>query len=63
MSRRFHLSVPATTASAEIYENIFIQRVKSGKRVICTTEALTSLTDRQNDSYNEVVLMTDRYAD
>jgi hypothetical protein len=61
-SKRGHfLTVDAKTDGSFKLPEIFIQVSKQGKKLQCSTEALIRLNQRNNDSLNEILLMTERY--
>ena len=55
-SRGYFLSVPAEMGS--VLPNIFIQPIKSGKHINCTTEEVHSLNIRAQDNVQDLLLMT-----
>ena len=59
-SRGYHLSLPSEVLQSSVSSEIFIQLVKRGKRVLATTETISSLNDRQEESFAEITLMTSR---
>ena len=61
VSRGYHLSVPATIFQIDTLDTSrFVQCVRRGTRVNCSTEELLSLEERQKDSFNEIVVMSER---
>jgi len=40
---------------------VFVQQVVKGNRIYCSTEALLSLSDRQNESFSEVMQLTVKF--
>lgn len=59
-SRGYHLSVPDMVLRMDNQPVTFIQQVKRGKVVLCTTENLASLDDRQAEAFAEINIMTER---
>ncbi len=55
-SRGYYLSVPADNAAH--LPNVFIQPIKSGNHIFCTTEEVHSLNIRAQDNVQDLLLMT-----
>jgi DNA mismatch repair protein MSH4 len=55
-TRGYYLSVPADMAAG--LPNIFIQPIKSGNHIYCTTEEVHSLNIRAQDNVQDLLLMT-----
>jgi DNA mismatch repair protein MSH4 len=55
-SRGYHISL-SCQMSEEIPE-IFIQKVKSGKKVLCSTDTLVSLEERRKEAFIEIIHLT-----
>jgi DNA mismatch repair protein MSH4 len=55
-SRGYYLSVPASHAAS--LPNDFIQPIKSGNHILCTTEEVHSLNIRAQDNVQDLLLMT-----
>lgn len=56
--RGYHFSLQASSEN-EIPE-LFIQRVKSGKKFSCSTETLISLEERRKDAFSSIIIQTGR---
>jgi DNA mismatch repair protein MSH4 len=60
-SRGYHLSFPRTVLDSlgdRFPEDLFVQPVQRGRRIFCTTDTLSSLDQRQRESFNEILLLT-----
>ncbi len=60
VTRGYHVSIPCSIFQMDGADTSkFVQRVRRGNRVNCSSEELISLNDRQRNAFNEITVMAE----